>query len=316
MQRLNLKQLAERSNGLAPGHRACAGCAFPSIIRMVLAAGADYNLVVANATGCMEVVTTIMPYTSWPVPWVHNAFENAAATISGIERAYKAMVKRGRIKENGKKVKFVAFGGDGGTYDIGLQALSGALERGHDFLYVLYDNEAYMNTGIQRSSGTPLGASTTTSPAGKVIPGKQHIRKDLTEVVAAHHVPYAAQASPAFWSDLTKKVQKGLEVDGPAFIAVLSPCPPGWGYPENLSITLAKTAVETRFWPLYEVENGYYKVTYKPRNFVPVEEFLKPQKRFKHVFKYPELLKKIQNNIENNWKRLLWLEQRTPETDK
>ena len=316
MQRLNLKQLAERSQGFAPGHRACAGCAFPSIIRMLLAAGADYDLVIANATGCMEVVTTIMPYTAWPVPWVHNAFENAGATISGIERAYKALLKRGKIKNAKKPVKFVAIGGDGGTYDIGLQALSGAIERGHDFLYVLYDNEGYMNTGIQRSSATPLHAHTTTSPAGTVIPGKQQPRKDLTKIIAMHRPRYAAQGAPAFWNDLVKKFQKGLEVDGPAFVAVLSTCPPGWGTPENMSIELTKLAVETRFWPLYEYEDGYWKVNYKPRKFVPVEEFLKHQGRFKHIMKNPELIKEIQDEIEKNWKELLWLESRKKEEEK
>jgi len=186
---LNLKELSKRTEGLASGHRACAGCPFPAIIKMILGA-ADDPVVVANATGCMEVVTTIFPYTAWPVPWIHNAFENAAATISGVESAYKALLRKGKIPGN-KKIKFIAFGGDGGTYDIGLQSLSGAIERGHNFLYVLYDNEGYMNTGIQRSSATPFAAHTTTSPAGKVIPGKTQHRKDLTEIVAAHNLPYA-----------------------------------------------------------------------------------------------------------------------------
>jgi len=232
----------------------------------------------------MEVVTTIFPYTAWPVPWIHNAFENAAATISGVESAYKALLRKGKISGN-KKIKFIAFGGDGGTYDIGLQSLSGAIERGHNFLYVLYDNEGYMNTGIQRSSATPFAAHTTTSPAGKVIPGKTQHRKDLTEIVAAHNLPYA-------------------------------PCVPGWGYPEHMSIELAKLAVETKFWPLYEVENGYYKINYKPRNPLPVIEFLKPQARFKHILNRPDLIEEIQRFVDERWERLLWLEQRKPEENK
>jgi len=311
---LNLKELSKRTEGLASGHRACAGCPFPAIVKMILGA-ADDPVVVANATGCMEVVTTIFPYTAWPVPWIHNAFENAAATISGVESAYKALLRKGKIPGN-KKIKFIAFGGDGGTYDIGLQSLSGAIERGHNFLYVLYDNEGYMNTGIQRSSATPFAAHTTTSPAGKVIPGKTQHRKDLTEIVAAHNLPYAAQASPSHWNDLIRKVRKALSVEGPTFISIISPCVPGWGYPEHMSIELAKLAVETKFWPLYEVENGYYKINYKPRNPLPVIEFLKPQARFKHILNRPDLIEEIQRFVDERWERLLWLEQRKPEENK
>lgn len=303
---LSLKELSERTEGLASGHRACAGCPFPSIVRMVLGSS-DYPVVVANATGCMEVVTTIFPYTAWPVPWIHSAFENVAATISGMESAFKVFQKKGIIPFD-KRINFVAFGGDGGTYDIGLQALSGALERGHDFLYVLYDNQAYMNTGIQRSSATPFGAHTTTSPAGKAIPGKMQHRKDITEIVAAHGIPYVAQASPSHWGDFIRKLRRAFEIKGPKFIAVISPCVPGWGYDESESIELAKLAVETCFWPLYEVDHGIYKVNYKPKQKLPVKVWLEKQERFKHLLGRDELVEEIQKKVDEKWNKLLWLD--------
>ena len=303
---LSLKERSERTNGLAPGHRACAGCPFPSIVRMVLGSS-DYPVVVANATGCMEVVTTIFPYTAWSVPWIHSAFENAGATVSGVESAFKALKRKGLIPED-KKINFIAFGGDGGTYDIGFQALSGAIERGHNFLYVLYDNQAYMNTGVQRSSATPYGAHTTTSPAGKRIPGKMQHRKDITEIVAAHGIPYVAQASPSHWADLVKKVRRALEIEGPKFIAVISPCVPGWGYDESESIELTRLAVETCFWPLYEVDHGVYKVNYRPREKLPIKVWLEKQARFKHLLDKPELIDEIQKKIDEKWERLLRLD--------
>ncbi len=305
-----LRDLARMKRALAPGHRACAGCPFPVIVKLVMSA-TDYPLVVANATGCMEVTTTIFPYTAWPVNWIHNAFENAAATISGVEAAYKALKRKGKIPAD-KEIKFIAFGGDGGTYDIGLQSLSGALERGHNFLYILYNNEGYMNTGIQRSSATPKYASTTTSPAGKVIPGKLQWRKEITDIIIAHNPAYAAQASPSHWSDLIKKVQKALEADGPSFINVISPCQPGWNYPPDMSIELAKLAVETRYWPLYEYKDGSWKVNYKPRKPLPIIEFLKPQRRYKHILNRPELIEEIQQEIDKRWERLLRLEEAFP----
>ncbi|MDI6851830.1 MAG: thiamine pyrophosphate-dependent enzyme [bacterium] len=305
---LSLKELARRNKSLAPGHRACAGCPFPAVVRMTLSAS-DYPVVVANATGCMEVTTSIFPFGAWPVPWIHNAFENAAATISGVEAAYKALVRKGVVPAD-KKIKFIAFGGDGGTYDIGLQSLSGAAERGHNFLYILYDNEGYMNTGIQRSSSTPYGASTTTSPAGKVLHGKLQHKKPIVDIMAAHGIPYAAQASVSHWNDYVKKVRKALSIEGPTFIAVYSPCVPGWGYPENKSIEVAKIAVESGFWPLYEVENGYYKINYRPRNPVPIEEFLKSQARFAHLLNYPEAIEELKRFIQERWKFLEFMEKR------
>ena len=202
--KLTPKALSIRGDRLAPGHRLCAGCGASIVVRQMLAA-IDEPVVIGNATGCLEVATTIYPYTAWRVPWIHNAFENAASTVSGVEAAYRSLVRQGKIPE--QNVKFIAYGGDGGTYDIGIQALSGAMERGHQMLYVCYDNGAYMNTGIQRSSATPYGAHTTTSPAGKVIPGKTQFRKDLAAIMAGHNIPYVAQAAPSQWRDLMQKTR-------------------------------------------------------------------------------------------------------------
>lgn len=303
-----LKELSKKKELFTGGHRLCSGCGIPPIVRLILRSTED-PIVAATSTGCLEVGTTVYPYTAWRIPWIHSAFENAAATISGIESAYRALKKRGRIPA-GKNIKFVAFGGDGGTYDIGLQALSGALERGHNFLYVCYDNGAYMNTGIQRSSATPLLAGTTTSPSGAVIPGKQEWRKDLTRIVAAHNVPYAAQASPHNWADLSKKAEKALKTEGPTFLNVMSPCPLGWYTKPEDSIKWAKLSVDTCYWPLYEVENGILKVTYKPKEKKPLIDWLKPQGRFKHLFK-PEnanLLEEFQKRVDMEWQRLVELD--------
>ena len=299
----NLKQLAAKEDLLTGGHRACAGCAAPIIVRQVLLA-AEHPVVVGSATGCLEVTTTLFPYTAWKVPFIHNAFENSAATVSGVEAAYQSLKRQGKYD---KEVRFIAFGGDGGTYDIGLQSLSGAMERGHQMLYICYDNHAYMNTGIQRSSATPLGAHTTTSPAGKVIPGKKQYRKDLTAIMVAHNIPYVAQTSVSHWRDLVTKVKKALDTPGPTFINVLSPCRLGWGFKPEDTIELAREAVENCFWPLYEVENGVYKLTYKPKEKKPVVDWLKKQTRFRHLFKpgNEELLAKVQEYIDTEWEKLL-----------
>ena len=221
--KVNLKELrniANKPNRLSSGHRLCPGCAAGTIFRQVLAA-AENPLIVAVATGCFEVSTTIYPYTAWKIPYIHSAFENAAATIAGVESMYQSLKKRGKLPVD-EDIKFLAIGGDGGTYDIGLQSLSGAIERRHDFLYICYNNGAYMNTGIQRSSATPYGAHATTSPAGKVIPGKVQFPKDLTNIIIAHEPAYAAQASPSHWQDLMTKIRKGLAVEGPAFINIMA----------------------------------------------------------------------------------------------
>jgi pyruvate ferredoxin oxidoreductase beta subunit len=270
---------------------------------MVLLA-AEHPVIAANATGCLEVSTCISEYTAWKIPWIHSAFENAGATISGVETMYRALRKKGKMD---REVKFIAFGGDGGTYDIGLQSLSGAMERGHAMLYVCYDNGAYMNTGIQRSSATPRGADTTTSPAGSVVAGKTQRRKDLTRIMAAHNIPYAAQVSPSHWLDLMKKVRKALSKNGPAFINALSPCNRGWRSRTDDSIALSRLAVETCYWPLYEIEDGALRLTVKPKEKKPLPEFLKPQGRFKHLFA-PEnepVLKQLQADVDTEWERLL-----------
>lgn len=292
------------SKNLAPGHSACAGCAFPTIVRTILGE-AKGEVVVANATGCLEVTSSLYPYTAWKVPYIHNAFENAAATISGVEKAYKALNKKGKIK---KKVKFVAFGGDGGTYDIGLQSLSGALERGHDFLYVVYDNGGYMNTGNQKSSATPYGASTETTPIGEENPlGKITARKNLMEIVNAHRIPYLAQANVAYLQDLKMKARKALEVEGPSFLAVFSPCTNNWKFPTSEYVKIAKLATETNFWPLYEIEDGEYKINWATEKPKPIEEFLKTQGRFKHLFspKNKKSLEDIQRIVDEEWMRLV-----------
>jgi pyruvate ferredoxin oxidoreductase beta subunit len=293
----------ELTKNLAPGHSSCAGCALPVVIRTILAE-APGPVVIVNATSCSEVTTTLYPYTAWKVPYIHNAFENAGATVSGVEKAYEALKKKGRIKE---KINFVVFAGDGGTYDIGLQALSGALERGHNFLYVVYDNGAYMNTGNQRSSATPYGANTETAPAGKNSFGKAQRKKDLLAIVAAHHVPYAAQANVAFLADLKKKARKAFAAEGPKFLDVFSPCTNNWKFPPSEYVNIARLATETNFWPLYEIENGKYVINYIPKTKKPIEEFLKTQGRFKHLFapENKKTLEKMQQLVDEEWKKLV-----------
>jgi pyruvate ferredoxin oxidoreductase beta subunit len=297
---MRLKELCKRPDRFAHGHRMCAGCGAPIVVKQVLMA-TEYPIIAANATGCLEVSSCIQEYTAWKIPWIHSAFENSAATISGVEAMYRSLVKQGKIED--REVKFIAFGGDGGTYDIGFQSLSGAMERGHDMMYICYDNGAYMNTGIQRSSATPFGADTTTCPAGDVIPGKQQRRKDLTKIMAAHNIPYAAQAAPSHWADMIKKVRKAFSYKGPKFLNVISPCNRGWRSKTNDAITLSRTAVETCYWPLYEIENGVTRITIKPKEKKPLVDFLKPQGRFKHMFA-PEnawMLEQAQQDIDNEW---------------
>jgi pyruvate ferredoxin oxidoreductase beta subunit len=238
---------------------------------------------------------------------MHNAFENAASTVSGIEAAYRSLVRQGKIPD--QDVKFIAFGGDGGTYDIGIQALSGAMERGHHMLYVCYDNGAYMNTGIQRSSATPYGAHTTTSPAGKAIPGKMQFRKDLAAIMAGHNIPYVAQAAPSQWRDLMQKTRKAINSGGPAFMNVLASCNRGWRHPTDQTIPITQLAVDTCWWPLFEVENGEWRLTYKPKEKKPIVEWLKLQGRFRHLFtpQNEHMIAEIQAEVDQRWEHLLRL---------
>lgn len=302
---VNLKELTKRSNPLTEGHRMCPGCGAPTAIRQALMAVED-NVVIVGATGCMEVSTTVYPYSSWQVPFMHVAFENAGAGISGAEAAYKALSRKGVVSE---KIKFVSFGGDGGTYDIGLQSLSGALERGHDFTYICYNNQGYMNTGAQRSSATPVSANATTSPAGKVIPGKLQRAKDLTEIVAAHNIPYVAQTTLHNPIDLISKVKRAVETPGPAFVNILAPCVLFWKIDAGDQMQVCSLAADTCFWPVYEVINGEYKLSYEPKNKKPLEEFLRAQGRYSHLFKKgaerPDLVAAAQADVDENWRRLL-----------
>jgi pyruvate ferredoxin oxidoreductase beta subunit len=260
--------------------------------------------VVAAATGCLEVSTTIYPYTSWKGSYIHTAFENAAATLSGVETAFRSLKKQGKLDDN---VKFIAFGGDGGTYDIGLQSLSGAMERGHNMLYVCYDNGAYMNTGFQRSGATPVGAWTTTSPVGKAQEGKLQNRKNLTDIMIAHGLRYVAQASPHDPRDLVRKAARALATEGPTFLNVIAPCPRGWRADGAETIDLAREAVNTGYWPLFEVEDGQYKLTYRPREKQPLIPWLKKQGRFAHLFKKggEEQLERLQEWVDFEWEKLL-----------
>ena len=295
----NIKQLSARPDDLAPGHRLCGGCGASMAVRQVLMGRNDYDVVCCSATGCLEVSTSIYPDNAWGVPFIHNAFANAGATISGVEAAYKGLQRAGKIPAD-KKIKFVAFGGDGGTYDIGLQSLSGAMERGHDIVYVCYDNGAYMNTGIQRSSATPHGAWATTSEVGSMQQGKQQRRKDLTSIMAAHHIPYVAQTSISNWRDLVNKAEKAFNTDGPAFIDVMAPCPRGWRIKSDETVEIARLAVETGFWPLFEIDHGVWKMTPVRGERKPLTEFLKPQGRFKHLFKpgNEQLLEQLQQECD------------------
>jgi len=271
--KLTPREAQPRFRGLESGHRACQGCGEALAARLVMeSAGPD--VMVANATGCLEVFTTAWPQSSWRVPWIHSLFENAPAVASGMEAAMKA---------KGKNTKVLAFGGDGGTYDIGFQALSGMLERYHNILYICYDNEAYMNTGIQRSSSTPHAASTTTSPAGKERMGKRHLKKDLLSIIAAHHIPYAASASVAYPADLQRKVRYAMGIEGPTFLVVHSPCPLGWKHASALTIEVARRAVECGLFPLVELERGSVSNVMPIRQVRPVDDYLKLQGRFAHL---------------------------------
>ena len=305
------KDIAEKPDLFLSGHRACAGCGPATVLRLVMKAVRGPTIV-TEATGCMEVVSSIYPYTSWAVPWLHTAFENAAANASGIEAALKIMKKKGRLKQ--EHVDVLAFAGDGGTYDIGIQALSGAVERGHDFLFVLYDNEGYMNTGIQRSGGTPHGAATTTSPAGTAMPGKLEYKKPIAEIMLAHEMPYVATAAPYYWKDMLTKVRKGLEVEGPAFLHVFAPCPRGWRSDPAKSIEYSKLAVESCVFPLWESVNGTCQlsvpsklVALAPQKKKTVSEYMQGQGRFRHLFtpQNKKLLEEIQRTTDEKWQRLL-----------
>lgn len=293
-------RLIKRKENFAPGHRACIGCGEALAVRLVFKALGN-NIIVANATGCMEIVASQLPNTSWHLPWIHTLFENPAAVASGIEAGYKAMERKGRAVPPNTKV--VAFGGDGATSDIGLQAISGAMERGHDFLYICFDNEAYMNTGIQRSSATPFGAATTTSPVGKNSIGQSRWKKNMPEIAAAHNIPYVATACHSYPFDLMEKVARGVATPGPAYIHILSVCPTGWRSPTDTVIRLGRLAVETGVFPLYEVVDGQYKMSIDLPQLRPVTDYLKLQGRFRHLS--DDTISIIQERVEKEYYKLV-----------
>jgi pyruvate ferredoxin oxidoreductase beta subunit len=293
-------RLIKRKENFAPGHRACIGCGEALAVRLTFKA-LDNNVIVANATGCMEIVASQLPFSSWHLPWIHTLFENTAAVASGIEAGYKAMRRKGMpVPEN---TKVIAMAGDGGTSDIGLQAISGALERGHDFTYICYDNEAYMNTGIQRSSATPFGAATTTSPAGKNSIGQFSWKKNMPEIAAAHNIPYVATACPSYPFDLMAKVKKAVDIKGPAYLHILSVCPTGWRSATDTVIRQGRLAVQTGMFPLYEVENGQYRMSVDLPKLKPIRDYLKIQGRFRHLS--DDIIEQIQERVELEYQKLL-----------
>ena len=294
-------RLINKKELLSGGHRACSGCGEILGVRLMCKALGE-DTVIASATGCMEIVTSMYPTTAWGVPWIHVAFENAAAVASGVEAGLKALRRKGKIAD--RDVKVVGMAGDGGTMDIGMQALSGAAERGHDMLFVCFDNEAYMNTGIQRSSGTPMGASTTTAPAGKVSMGQKTWKKNMAEIMVAHNVPYVATACPSYPLDFISKIEKAKKVKGPSYIHCFTVCPTGWRCGSDQTISLGRLAVETGIFPLYEVENGKYKLSAEmPKKLQPIKNYLKLQGRYRHLTE--DQIQMIQNRVNKEYEKLL-----------
>ena len=305
----NLKEWVQRPERFTGGHRLCAGCGASPVMRCMLRAlKPEDHAVVSAATSCVEVSSFLYPYTAWEDSFIHSAFENVAATISGAQATYEAKKRRG---EDVPETKFIAVAGDGGTYDIGLQALSGAMERGHDMVYVCYDNGAYMNTGIQRSSSTPRFAATSTSPAGTVIPGKLQRNKDLTLIMMGHHIPYVAQTLPLKnFKDMSEKSEKAIYTKGAAFLNILAPCPRGWRYETSKLMDMCELAVETCVWPMFEIIDGDLTLNYIPKNKKPVEDYLKPQGRFSHMFEKGNewMIEAVQKETDKQWEMLLKLD--------
>ena len=266
---------ATREHLVAPGHRACSGCGLLVGARMSTDVTCG-NVIIANATGCLEVTTTAYPGSAWRVPWVHSVFGNAAAVATGIRAALRA--------KGVNDVPVIAQAGDGGTADIGLQALSGMLERGDDVLFIAYDNEGYMNTGVQRSGLTPTDASTMTTPAGALSEGNAHLKKDLLSIVLAHRPAYAATATPAFHKDLQHKMERALKTTGPRYLHVLVPCPLGWRFDPRMTMEVARLAVQSNVFPLTEWRDGALEKVKRIGAPIPVEDYLKAQGRFKHLF--------------------------------
>lgn len=300
----NLKQFSKSAERFEGAHLLCPGCAHGMIVREVLNA-VDGPIAIGNSTGCLEVSTAVYPHTSWNVPWIHIGFENGSTAICGVEAMYKALERKGRYK--GQRPKFVAFGGDGATYDIGFQWISGCFERGHDFTYICLDNEVYANTGGQRSGSTPLGASTSTTPAGKVSYGKKQKKKDLLSIMAAHGSPYVAQVAPNKWKDMNAKIKKAIDTEGPTFINAMSACTTEWKFNSNHTVEMSDLAVDSLVFPLYEIIDGHeLHITYRPKNVVPVRDYLAAQGRFKHLFKSENehIIEQFQKDVNARWELL------------
>ncbi|HOI83055.1 MAG TPA: thiamine pyrophosphate-dependent enzyme [Campylobacterales bacterium] len=304
----NLKEFSTSLERFEGGHRLCPGCSHSIIVREIMNA-TDYNIVTGYSTGCLEVCTSIYPFTSWDVSSIHIGFENGSTAIAGAESMYKVLKRKGKLPGGETKpTKFVAFGGDGGTYDIGLQWISGCLERGHDMMYVCLDNEGYMNTGGQRSSSTPIGGATTTSPAGRESYGEKQKKKDIIGIMAASGATYVAQVSPSHWKDMVRKVQKGFECGGPSFLNAVSPCPTEWKFEPHRGMEINELAVESCVFPLFEIENGTkLTITYKPKNKIPVRDYMAAQGRFKHLFtpKNEHIIEQFQKDVDERWEYLL-----------
>ncbi|MDR2352305.1 MAG: pyruvate ferredoxin oxidoreductase [Deltaproteobacteria bacterium] len=306
--KVTAKTFPKGPDSLASGHRACQGCGEVLALRLLLKALGN-DIIAVSATGCMEVCTAPFPQSAWRMPWMHVAFENAAAVASGVEAATQILRKKGRGPD--KRIPVIAVAGDGGTADIGIQALSGALERYHeDFIYVCLDNEAYMNTGIQRSSETPFGANTTTSPSGSHSKGQNTWKKNMAAIAAAHRIPYVATANPAYHLDLMNKIRRAAAISGPAYLHVYSPCPTGWRMKPELAVESGKLATMTRIFPLYEVLDGRYIINKKVDNPTPVEDYFKIQGRFRHLL--PEDIQYIQERVNQEYEDLIKLAETFP----
>jgi pyruvate ferredoxin oxidoreductase beta subunit len=289
-----IKTIRDVSNEelVAGGAPLCAGC--PGSLGLKLALKAlGKNTIVINASGCMTLFTTF-PNMPTRVPWLHVAIENAAAAASGVRAALEQLGRN-------RNVNILCFAGDGATYDIGFQSLSGAVSRGDDFIYVSYNNSSFSNTGMQMSSATPYGASTSTTPVRK---GAANImrRKPLAKIIAAHGAPYVAQACISNAMDYMKKLQKAAAIPGPKYIDLLAPCPTGWGFDASKTINVGELAVKTGVWPLYEVENGKFTLNYNPSKLLPVEKFLSAQRRFRGISE--RTVREIQSRINTEWDML------------
>ncbi len=302
----NLKEFSTSADRFEGANLLCPGCAHSIIVREVLNATND-DLVLSASTGCLEVCTAVYPYTSWDASWIHIGFENGSTAVAGAEAMYKALKNKGRLKQPERTPKFVAFGGDGATYDIGFQWISGCFERGHDMMYVCLDNEVYANTGGQRSSSTPIGSSTTTAPAGRVSYGEKMKKKDMLSIMAAHGAPYVAQVAPNKWKDMVKKIQTGFATEGPVYINAMSACTTEWKFDPADTIAVSDLATDSLVFPLYEIINGrQLNITYRPKNVIPVRDYLGAQGRFKHLFtpQYEYLIEEWQKQIDTDWEYL------------